>query len=115
MGCRHFSGSVVGVWLSVRAFCPLDYPMSATTQISGAAILISLFGICPKAQACTVCMGANGALGEAANGAIFVMLGVLFLVLGLISMVGYSLVRRGQAPLPAHAEFSSAISSSNLT
>ncbi|NBV84666.1 MAG: hypothetical protein EBS01_00010 [Verrucomicrobia bacterium] len=58
-------------------------------------------------------MGANGALGEAANGAIFVMLGVLFLVLGLISLVGYSLVRRGRGPLPAHAEFSNIISSSN--
>jgi len=66
------------------------------------------------ARACTVCMGANGPLGEAANGAIFVMLGVLFLVLGLISLVGYSLVKRGQAPLPAHAEFSRTISTSNV-
>ena len=67
------------------------------------------------AAACTVCMGANGPLGEAANGAIFVMLGVLFLVLGLISLVGYSLVKKGQAPLPAHAEFSSEISTPNLS
>ncbi|NBV33061.1 MAG: hypothetical protein EBR81_04505 [Proteobacteria bacterium] len=65
--------------------------------------------------ACTVCMGANGPLGEAANGAIFVMLGVLFLVLGLISLVGYSLVKKGQAPLPAHAEFGSEISTPNVS
>ncbi len=88
--------------------------MNVTGRISVALILGLLGATASNAHACTVCMGANGALGEAANGAIFVMLGVLFLVLGLISAVGYSLVRRGQAPLPAHAEFSSAISSSNL-
>lgn len=88
--------------------------MNFTTRNSVALIFGFLGAAVSDAHACTVCMGANGALGEAANGAIFVMLGVLFLVLGLISVVGYSLVRRGQAPLPAHAEFSSAISSSNL-
>jgi len=89
--------------------------MKLTSRDLAVSIVGVLGSAVPNAQACTVCMGANGALGEAANGAIFVMLGVLFMVLGLISMVGYSLVRRGQAPLPAHAEFSNAISSSNLT
>ena len=88
--------------------------MNVTSQYFGATVLGLFAAAVTNAQACTVCMGGNGALGEAANGAIFVMLGVLFLVLGLISLVGYSLVKRGQAPLPAHAEFSSAISSSNL-
>ena len=88
--------------------------MNVTNRILGVSIVVAMGAAVPNAQACTVCMGANGALGEAANGAIFVMLGVLFTVLGLISMVGFSLVRRGQAPLPAHAEFSSAISGSNL-
>ena len=37
------------------------------------------------------------------------------LVLGLISLVGYSLVKKGQAPLPAHAEFGSQISTSNVS
>jgi hypothetical protein len=58
-------------------------------------------------------MGANGTLGEAANGAIFVMLGVLVVVLGLISLVGYSLVKRGQAPLPPHAELADIVPTSN--
>ena len=65
-------------------------------------------------RACTVCMGANGTLGEAANGAIFVMLGVLGTVLGLIVLAGYSVVKRGSLPLPPHAEFARAGSNSNL-
>jgi flagellar biogenesis protein FliO len=66
------------------------------------------------ANACTVCMGANGTLGEAANGAIFVMLGVLASVLGLIVLAGYSVVKRGRLPLPPHAELAKAISTSNV-
>lgn len=65
-------------------------------------------------DACTVCMGGNGTLGEAANGAIFVMLGVLAGVLGLIVLAGYSVVRRGNLPVPPHAELARAISNSNL-
>jgi hypothetical protein len=85
-------------------------------SILSLGILSAVFLQCldQVAAACTVCMGANGPLGEAANGAIFVMLGVLFLVLGLISLVGYSLVKKGQAPLPAHAEFGSRISTPNV-
>ena len=67
-----------------------------------------------SANACTVCMGANGTIGEAANGAIFVMLGVLGSVLGLIVMAGYSVVKRGRLPLPPHAELARAMSASNL-
>jgi hypothetical protein len=61
-------------------------------------------GLVHSAGACTVCMGGDGTVGEAANGAIFVMLGVLTAVLGFISVVGYLIVRRGQMPLPPHAE-----------
>jgi hypothetical protein len=70
----------------------------------------------PQAFGCTACMGAsNTALGEAANGAIFVMLGVLALVLGLISLAGYSLVRRSRLPMPPHQELARSLSESNLT
>lgn len=49
------------------------------------------------ARACSVCMGAkSGPLADATNGAIFLLLGVLFVVLGLISFAGYAIVRRGQ-------------------
>ncbi|RFC45550.1 MAG: hypothetical protein DVB28_000498 [Verrucomicrobia bacterium] len=59
-------------------------------------------------------MGSNGTIGEAANGAIFVMLGVLGSVLGLIVMAGYSVVKRGRLPLPPHAELARAMSGSQL-
>ena len=75
------------------------------------AVLLLLDGV--SAQACSVCMGANGsALGEAANGAIFVMLGVLAFVLGLIVLAGYSLVKRGRMPMPPHAELMRSMSNS---
>ena len=50
-------------------------------------LLVSAF--IQNAAACTACMGdSTGPIGEAANGAIFVMLGVLATVLGLISKKG---------------------------
>jgi flagellar biogenesis protein FliO len=81
-----------------------------------ALFLVCVFlGILPStADACTVCMGANGTMGEAANGAIFVMLGVLGSVLSLIVLAGYSVVKRSRGPLPPHAELARAMSASNL-
>jgi hypothetical protein len=68
------------------------------------------------ASACTACMGdSTGPIGEAANGAIFVMLGVLALVLGLISLAGYSLVKRANLPMPPHVELVRSIAGSNLS
>lgn len=75
------------------------------------AVLLFLAGT--PAEACSVCMGANGsALGEAANGAIFVMLGVLGFVLGLIVLAGYTVVKRGRMPMPPHAELMRSMSNS---
>jgi len=68
------------------------------------AVLAMWVGFVQSASACTVCMGGDGSVGEAANGAIFVMLGVLATVLGFISVVGFLIVRKGQMPLPPHAE-----------
>ena len=68
------------------------------------------------ANACTACMGASsGALGDAANGAIFVMLGVLGCVLGLICLAGYSLVRRANLPVDPHHDLVRSVSESSLT
>jgi hypothetical protein len=75
--------------------------------------LLAVWASSVSAEACSVCMGANGsAIGEAANGAIFVMLGVLGSVLGLIVLAGYSVVKRGQLPLPPHAELARSMSNS---
>ena len=52
---------------------------------------------------------------DAANGAIFVMLGVLALVLGLISLAGYSLVKRANLPIPPHVELVRSIAGPNLS
>ena len=58
------------------------------------------------AEAFRVCMGRQGgALAEATNAAIFLMLGVLAVVLSLLTLVGYSLVRKSRLPMPEHALF----------
>jgi hypothetical protein len=59
-----------------------------------AALSLLVVSLPQEASACTACMGGStGPIGEAANGAIFVMLGVLAVVLGLISLVGYAAPR----------------------
>ncbi len=69
-----------------------------------------------QASACTACMGdSTGPIGEAANGAIFVMLGVLAVVLGLITLAGYSLVKRANLPMPPHVELVRSIAGPNLS
>jgi len=51
-------------------------------------------------------MGANSKTGPAINGAIFLMLGFLVLVLGAIGAFIYNLAKRARSPLPPHAELS---------
>ena len=87
--------------------------MNKSIRLALIAILLT-GALTTSSQACTVCMGGNGTLGEAANGAIFVMLGVLGAVLGLIVLAGYSVVKRGRLPLPPHAELARAMSNSNV-
>lgn len=71
-----------------------------------AALLASVV-LASSAEACTACMGdSNSNFAEAANGAIFLMLGVLAGVFGLLGAFGFYLYRRGLAPLPPHVEFS---------
>lgn len=78
------------------------------------ALALSLTTI--QVQACTVCMGAkSGPLAEATNGAIFLMLGLLATVLTMISLVGYTLVRRGRETVAGHAQMMESVSESNLS
>lgn len=58
------------------------------------------------ASACSVCMGATPKTGEAINGAIFLMLGFIFAILGGVGAFIYNLAKRARSPLPPHAEFS---------
>jgi hypothetical protein len=57
------------------------------------------------AKACAVCMGADSHNGEALNGAIFFMLGLLAVVFTGIGAVAFSIARRARRPVPEHAEF----------
>jgi hypothetical protein len=78
-------------------------------------LLLALWtAVAQSADACTVCMGGNTTVGEAANGAIFVMLGVLVVVLGFISVVGFLIVRKGRLPLPPHAELARSLAGANV-
>lgn len=59
---------------------------------------------------CTVCMGgAGGPLAEAANGAIFLMLGLLLVVFGCLILGGLVLARRGARPIPEHFQLLNSI------
>jgi len=74
------------------------------------SIPATLLAICFAAQptissACAVCMGdPSSKTGGAINGAIFLMLGFLALMLGGIGFFIYHLARRAQAPVPPHVE-----------
>lgn len=83
-------------------------------RLSPVVLCVLLIGPRQELLSCTSCMGgSSGPIGEAANGAIFLMLGVLGVVLGLIVAAGYSLVRRSQVPIP-HEELVRSISDSHL-
>lgn len=57
--------------------------------------------------ACTACMGnPNSKAAGATNAAIFLLLGFIGGVLGLLVAFGFALKRRAASPLPPHTEFS---------
>ncbi len=79
----------------------------ASSRLVAAVAAGILLHLPTAAYACTVCTGQGdntSQMDEAMNGAIFLMLGVLALMLGLITAVGISIVRRAQNPLPAHVQ-----------
>lgn len=81
-----------------------------------AALLVLAFVLAPQlASACTVCMGdPNSSTAQAANAAIFLMLGVLAIVFSMLGAFAYALYRRAQQPLPPHAELSAATPAPDL-
>ena len=69
-------------------------------------LTIALFGAPHAAEACSVCMGdPNSNTAQAANAAVFLMLGVLGGMFCLLGAFAYSLYRRSKSPAPAHSEF----------
>jgi hypothetical protein len=72
-------------------------------SLLGSAVLL----VPSSSYACGVCMGQTegSQIGSAVNGAIFVMLAFIGLMLAGIGAVAFSLWRRAKNPLPAHIEF----------
>ncbi|MCE9609302.1 MAG: hypothetical protein K8R23_03645 [Chthoniobacter sp.] len=80
---------------------------SACTRLLATACALALTHLPSTAAACAVCMGdPNSKTAGAINGAIFLLLGFIGGVLGLLVVFGLTLVKRAAAPLPPHAEFS---------
>lgn len=80
---------------------------SALTRLSTLALAVVLVQLPATAAACTTCMGdVNSKSAGAMNAAIFLMLGCIGGVLGLLVVFGLTLMKRANAPLPPHAEFS---------
>jgi hypothetical protein len=77
-----------------------------TLLVLAALIFVGIGG---GASACTVCMGDETSnIAKGANGAIFLMLGVLFATLGSFAAFMVYLAVKGRQPLPPHAELASA-------
>jgi len=71
------------------------------------ALAVFLVLSAATASACTVCMGDKGSnIGSASNGAIFLMLGVVFTMLSSFGGFIFYLARRERMPLPPHEELS---------
>lgn len=80
-------------------------------QFSAAAAATAVLLMPTSSFACGVCMGQTDGsqIGGALNGAIFVMLGFLGLMLAGISGVAISLWRRSKNPIPSHIELAELI------
>jgi hypothetical protein len=81
-----------------------DHHMKAQSVSRAATLIIAVLLVqAPTlSRACTACMGdSNTQIAEAANAAIFLMLGVLLLIFSLLGAFAYALYRRGQNPIPS--------------
>ncbi len=74
------------------------------------ALGLLLFHLPSTAAACSVCMGdPNSREAGAINAAMFLMLGFIFSVLGLLCAFGISLYRRSQAAILPHLQLAEMI------
>jgi hypothetical protein len=80
---------------------------SACSRFLALALAAVLAQMPATASACAACMGdPNSKSAGAINDAIFLLLGCIVGVLGLLVAFAISLMKRAAAPLPPHAEFS---------
>jgi hypothetical protein len=81
---------------------------SALSRIFLTAFAAVLAQLPATASACTACMGdPTSKSAGATNAAIFLMLGCIGGVLGLLAAFGITLMKRANAPLPPHHDLSS--------
>ena len=76
--------------------------MNSSTPLSAkaASAVTALLAILPShASACAVCMGADDNVGEAVNGAIFLMLGFIGTMLAALVGFAFYLMKRANSPL----------------
>jgi hypothetical protein len=73
-------------------------------------IFVLLAAMAPQfANACSACMGdPNSNVAKGANGAIFLMLGLLACVFLLLGAFAFQLYRCSRRPIPPHAELGDA-------
>lgn len=80
---------------------------SACPRLLALALTAALAQLPSTAAACAVCMGdPNSKSAGAINAAVFLLLGCIGGVLALLTAFGVTLIKRANAPLPPHAEFS---------
>ena len=90
----------------------------APSRLAAAALAVALVHLPTAARACAVCTGQGDStttVDEAMNGAIFFMLGVLVVTMGLIVAVAVSLMRRASNPIPAHVQLAEYIGTPTAT
>ena len=77
-----------------------------SSRLIKATVAVAIALLPATASACSACMGdSESDTAAAINAAMFVMLGCIFSMLGLLVAFGIYLARRANAPLPPHIEF----------
>lgn len=86
--------------------------LTRVSRVVAAMVPVLLVHLPMKASACAVCMGDPGSREAGAiNAAMFLMLGFIFSVLGLLCAFGLHLYRRSQAAIPSHLQMAELIGS----
>jgi Ca2+/Na+ antiporter len=77
-----------------------------TSSLVGLVVTALWLALPAAASACAACMGdPRTKVAGAINGAIFLMLGFVALMLGAFAAFAFHLNRRAQSPPPPHVEF----------
>jgi|GEM_PF-312182 len=74
-------------------------------RLLGTALVLAVAALPTTASACSACMGdPNTKTAGAINGAIYIMLGFVAMMLSSLGAFAFYLFRRAQMPVPPHVE-----------